>query len=309
MKYHGHVARSTASSTVAATLFILFLASASAAAAGGQPPAGGPRGTAVRAYILELPQGLPENHALVALYRGCAIPALAIPYPLKPVTLNVATAVATENHGMLTPTIITTAVKRLVWSPGGRELLVIVPARPVCGYMLTQRQLEELRELTLAAYRAGSLEFRIIAPTRDLMYITVPPFAPPISSDTIFGYDITMGRAKLDVDIAPDTIEKLAATAPVLEPLHGTTGASTANITTTCSTRSPATSHSARATTHREEANNTTHARTQRATLTSQAPTTSTHPPPASWSSPAVLAALSTATGAAAILLLRGRCR
>ncbi len=201
-----------------------------------------PRSTqpaSVKAYVLELPRGLPSRYAVVALLGGRPVPVLAIPYPLKPFRAAEVKEVLVDGKplGQLLKEdpekarrllveekdvkIVTVPVKGLAWSPGSRELLVIVPAgATVGGEPLAREQLEALQENTLAAYRAGSLEIRIAEPTKTVAAIAAPPFTPPIMNDTVFGYSMTMGAARLDIDVTPASIERLARTATLLKPVQ-----------------------------------------------------------------------------------------
>ncbi len=191
----------------------------------------------VRAYVLELPRGLPSRYSVVALLGGRPVPVLAIPYPLRPFKAAEVKEVLVDGKPLAQllredpekarrllvedkdVKIVTVPVKGLAWTPGSRELLVIVPAGATLGGKpLAREQLEALQENTLAAYRAGSLEIRIVKPARTIAALVTPPFAPPIMNDTVFGYSMTMGAARLDIDVTPASIERLARTATLLKP-------------------------------------------------------------------------------------------
>ena len=214
----------------------MWLPSAALARRVPQPPPVRPAG--VRAFILELPRGLPRSYRVVALVGGRVVPALALPYPLRPFKASRAREVLVdgkplgrllgedpgrarrllaENRGVR---VVTAPVQGLAWSPGSGGLLVIVPAGgSPGGERLGARQLAELRASTAAIYRGpGGVEIRLVAPTGAASTAAAPPLIPPVMNDTVFGYSVSLGAARLDVDITPGFIEELVGEAKLLKP-------------------------------------------------------------------------------------------
>lgn len=207
------------------------------------PPARGARGTEtpVRAFIIDLPGGAPRHYSVVALYRGHVVPVLAIPYPLKPFTAARIKAVIVDGKPLQqllredpwkarrllfedrNVTVVRVPVKGLAWEPGSKKLLVILPAGEAAlrGRELATNEMKVLEANTVAMYRAGDYEIRLVKQVKPLadMGVLMPPLVPIMMNDTVYGYSITIGKARLDIDVTPDRIERLAASATELRPI------------------------------------------------------------------------------------------
>ena len=195
--------------------------------------------TPVRAFILELPEYTPSHYKIIALYQGHIVPALTIPYPLKPFQATKIKEILVDGKPLQellrknpqearrllfedkNVKIITTPVEGLAWEPNSRKLLVIVPAGDIAarGKTLSSEEATSIELNTLALYRFNDYEIRLIKPTKPLAWVTAPPLTPILMNDTVFGYSITIGNTRLDIDITPRRIERLASTAPRLKPI------------------------------------------------------------------------------------------
>ena len=236
----------TRASLAALLAIIILVPMAAPAALARQPPAPpvprrGDTETPVRAFILDLPGGAPSRYSLVALYRGHVVPLLAIPYPLKPFTAARIKAVIVEGKPLQqllredpekarrllfedkNVTVVTAPVKGLAWEPDSKKLLVILPAGEAAlrGKELATREITVLDANTVVMYRAGGYEIRLVKPVKTLvdMGLLLPPFVPIMMNDTVYGYSVTIGKARLDIDVTPDRIERLAASATELRPI------------------------------------------------------------------------------------------
>lgn len=192
----------------------------------------------VKTFIIDLPPNLSRHYGIVALYRGHAIPALIIPYPLTPIRVEKITKIIVDGKPLQellredpekarrllyedkNVKVITTPVEVLVWEPNATKLLIILPNEKEAskGRKLTLKEELGLRLATIAIYKADGYEIRIVRPIEVLIGLIPPPFTPPIRSDNIFGYSCTMDGVTLDVTLTPESVLKLASNAKELKP-------------------------------------------------------------------------------------------